>query len=66
MVRDKKLTFYPKLGFCSRKDKVQRAKSELDLRGWFGISVTTALSMGMGFLIQFLLHYSGLNLLSKK
>lgn len=66
MVHDKKLTFDYKLGFCSQKDKVQRAKSEMDLLEWFGISVTTALSMDMGLLIQFLLHYAALNLLLKK
>lgn len=65
-VHDRKLTFDSKLGFCSQKDKVQRAKSEVDLLGWFEISVTIALSMDVGLLTQFLLHYSGLNVLSKK
>lgn len=51
MVYDKKLTFDYKLGFSSQKDKVQRAKSEVDLLEWFGMSVTTALSMDMGLLI---------------
>lgn len=51
VVYDKKLTFDYKLGFSSQKDKVQRAKSEVDLLEWFGMSVTTALSMDMGLLI---------------
>lgn len=63
MAYHKKLTFDSKLGFCSQKNKVQWAKSEADLLRWFGISVAIALSMDIELIIQFLLHYSGLNLL---
>lgn len=66
VVYDKKLTFDYQLGFAYQKDKVQRVKSEVDLLEWFGMSVTTALSMDIGLLIQFLSHYAALNLLLKK